>query len=208
MRANGARTPFPSSMTPAMDQKNSTSLIYEVAETAFIHALEILMQFQNSGQINVRLSDAGAGRAGIAVRNAMISRIVLLVAGCYAPVRDKGDKHLRVAFELLEYPEICAAIESKGSKSDLSEARRMWSELIKDARLESVIHFRHKFTAHFADPEKDIPIPKYDEFFAFAAVTAKAMEKLAHGTGGTADTLNEMRDEIVGSARAYWRPWT
>ena len=130
-----------------------------------------------------------------------------MVAGAYAPTR-LGDKHLRQAFELLSDPKIRAAAQNHGNPEALAEAEAMWARLFADPRQEVVKHFRHKYTAHRGKPRADVPLPKYSEFFEIARDTAALMEKLAHGIGGTTETLASRRNELIRSAQEFWRPWT
>jgi hypothetical protein len=57
-----------------------------------------LMKGQNTGRINGNISESGAARAGITVRNSLTTRLVILVAGAFAPTRP-DDKHLRKGFK-------------------------------------------------------------------------------------------------------------
>jgi hypothetical protein len=182
-----------------------------IARDGFLAALEILqlievMEKQNQGRINANLSDSDAARAGIVVRNSLVARIILLVAGAFSPAR-RDDKHLRRAFELLRDPTIRAAIEKDGSAQVLQEAIDLWNTLNTDPSLPMIKHFRDKFTAHSSKPDENIPIPNYNEFFSFAKKTAGLMERLAHGVGGTTETLDETSDWRLASAQAFWEPW-
>jgi hypothetical protein len=185
--------------------------VNEIARDGFLTALEILqlievMEKQNQGRINANLSDSGAARAGIVVRNSLVARVTLLVAGAFSPAR-RYDKHLRRAFELLNDPDVRAAIEKQGSAQALHEAIDFWKSLNDDPALPTIKHFRDKYTAHSAEADVNIPIPNYRDFFAFARKTAALMEKLAHGVGGTAETLEDTADWRVSSAQAFWEPW-
>jgi hypothetical protein len=185
--------------------------LYEVGRLAFLDALEIvqlieLMEVQNRGRVVSRLSDAGAGRAGIVVRNSLTARITLLVAGSYAPARP-DDFHLRQAFKLLEDTAVRCIAESHGDAKQIAAVEVLWQALCADPRQAVVKHFRDKFTAHKAVANPAIPLPKYSEFFAFAHETASIMEGLAHALGGTKETIDEHRDAIAGSAFSFWRPW-
>jgi hypothetical protein len=109
--------------------------VNEIARDGFLSALEILqlievMEIQNGGRTNANISDSGAGRAGIVVRNSLISRITLLVAGAFSPAR-RDDRHLRRAFELLRDPQIRATIERQGSPTILQEAIDFWNKIIR-----------------------------------------------------------------------------
>lgn len=190
---------------------NDRKLIEEIASEGFLCALEILqlielMDKQNTGRINGNLSDSGAARAGIVVRNALIARITLLVAGAYSPARP-GDKHLRRAFDLLGDPRTCAAVEQQGSKAALDEAINLWQALNADGKRSTIKHFRDKFTAHSAEPQPGVPLPSYGDMFDFAKRTASLMEKFAHAAGVTTETLDDTADWRLDSAQAFWEPW-
>jgi hypothetical protein len=189
----------------------STGRAREIALKSFANALEIVqlievMQQQNRNRINDNLSEVGAARAAIVVRNSLIARITLLVAGAFSPTRD-GDRHPRKAFELLEDQNVRLELEKSGSKDTLDEAILLWTKLTEHDQLPVVKHFRDKFTAHSADPKDGMPLPSYDEFFDLARATTEVMEKLAHATRATSETLEELRDEMASSAQAFWEPW-
>src|ERR1019366_8276855 len=130
------------------------------------------------------LSDRGAGAAGIVVRNSLITRITVLVARCYARIHEgKGDMNLRRAFdEFLKQDQIRCDLKTAGTLGDIETAERLWSEALVDPNLKQIEHFRHKHTAHI-------------------------MEALAHGVGGTRETLDDHADDFVMSSQEFWRPW-
>src|SRR5258708_39696016 len=139
-------------------------------------------------------------------RMSVVARNTLLEAGSFSQAR-RNEKHLRRAFELRRDPTIRAAIEKDGSAQVLQEAIDLWNKLNADPSLPMIKHFRDKFTAHSSKPDENIPIPNYNEFFSFAKKTAGLMEKLAHGVGGTTETLEETADWRLSSAQAFWEPW-
>jgi hypothetical protein len=188
------------------------ALVHEIAMEAVQTAFEILqiievMERQNSGRINSNLSESGAARAGFAVRNALLSRLVLLVAGAFAPARQPGDKHLRKGFELLDDAAVRRAVESTGSADSMKNAIHNWNQLQADPRMATIKHFRDKFTAHLATPKAGTPLPKYAEFFAFARALTVVMENFAHGADVTTEKLNESSEDMIASAQAFWKPW-
>jgi hypothetical protein len=80
--------------------------VRKVAELALADAIEItlligLMRGQNAGGVNKKLSEAGAGSAAAVIRNALMARLVLLIARAYAKPK-QGDLHLRKAVCLLK----------------------------------------------------------------------------------------------------------
>jgi hypothetical protein len=193
-------------------KKSPISLLNEIAQQGFQDALEIIalievMERQNQGRVLTKLSDEGAGSAGIVIRNALIARITILVARPFAPLR-KGDRHLRRAFDdLLKVPGVRQHIDPDGGNSDLLEAERLWSDAQIDPRRASVEHFRHKHTAHLGEPRPGVAYPDYSDFFSFARKIARVMEKLAHAVGGTRERLDEHHDDFIQSAQIFWKPW-
>jgi hypothetical protein len=200
-------------MGPMPDAKKSPILLLnEIAHQGFLDALEIIaliemMERQNQGRIVGKLSDEGAGIAGIVIRNALITRITILVARPFAPLR-KGDRHLRRAFdELLKLPAVRRHIERGGTKPDLLEAERLWTDVQADPQRTKIEHFRHKHTAHLGEPKPGVANPEYEHFFSFARKTARVMEKLAHAVGGTRETLDEHYDDFIQAVQIFWKPW-
>src|SRR5437899_1714662 len=87
-----------------MKQSNA-NLLREIVEQSLAHGIELLshvelMEGQNNGGVNERLSQAGLQNAGIAIRNAMTTRIVLMVAREFSEPRDT-DRNLHRAVDLL-----------------------------------------------------------------------------------------------------------
>ena len=206
-------SPVPQSYKKMSDAKKTpVELFNEVAHLGFLDALEIIalievMERQNQGRVAGKLSDEGAAAAGIVIRNALITRIAILVARPFAPLR-KGDLHLRRAFdELLKISAIRDHIRSIGAESDLLEAERLWSDAQADPEREKIKHFRDKYTAHLGEPTPGIANPEYNNFFAFARKTTRVMEKLAHASRGTKETLDEHYDDFIKSAQIFWKPW-
>jgi AbiU2 len=188
------------------------ALLNEIAKLGFQDALEIIaliemMERQNQGRVVGKLSDEGAGSAGIVIRNALITRITILVARPYASLRE-GDRHLRRAFDdLLKLPAVRKHIDRDGNNSDLPHAERLWADVQIDPQRATVEHFRHKYTAHLGEPRPGVANPDYATFFDFARKTARVMEKLAHAVGGTKETLDEHYDDFIRSAQIFWKPW-
>lgn len=196
-------------MTP--DEKNDALDVFEIAEKAFDDAIELLhlievMQRQNSSGINEKLTAANAGGAGKVVRNSVLSRIVLFVAGAYAPTR-RGDLHIRRAFELLEQSAVRAELGLRGSPQLLDDAMKLWAQYVNDPRLGPIKHFRDKFTAHAGKPNAAIPIPPYSEVFGFARDTMVIMDTLARGTGAAPEPLANWQPQAVNAAKQFWHPW-
>jgi hypothetical protein len=186
--------------------------IKPIAKNAFSDALEILqlialLKAQNSNGVNKSMSEAGAGRAAMATRNAFIAQLTLLVARAYAKPRT-GDLNVRKAFDLLtKDPRISAKLSKRGLAGRLKSAENMWLLCRDDVRLSPILHFRNKYTAHIAEPDSEISLPRYEDLFSFAIETTKVMQALANGTGAKNDELSDWDDELAGTASEFWKPW-
>ena len=196
-------------MTP--DEQRNAQEAFEISDKAFLDALELLqliavMQGQNEDPINAKLSDAGAARAAMVVRNAVLSRIILFLAGAYAAPRP-GDLHLRRAFDLLKQPSVRKELELRGSPTILDDAEKLWARCKSDHRLPLIRHFRDKFTAHFSTPRDDMALPQYDDVFNFAHDTMKVVDALARGTGARTEPLWDWQPELEDSATQFWSVW-
>ena len=92
-------------MVAQQPEPQSAETVRKIAGHALSDAEEItlliaLIEEQNKGGVNKKLNEAGAGNAGMVLRNALIARLVTLIARSYAKPKD-GDLHLRVAVNLL-----------------------------------------------------------------------------------------------------------
>jgi AbiU2 len=191
------------------DQQDAAD-VWTISDEGYMDALELLqlievIQGQNSGLVNQKLSIKGAAPAAHVVRNALLSRIVLFVAGAYAPPRP-GDLHLRRAFDLMQKPEVSRQVGMMGSAAILQDAVILWEQCLSDPRLPVIKHFRNKFTAHRSKPQ-DIPLPEYEQLFAFAGDTMNVMDRLAEGTGARTQPLRDWQKEFASSAALFWGPW-
>lgn len=190
----------------------SADIVREIATQAFQDAMEILqiievMERQNTGRINGNLSDSGAARAALVVRNGLTARLVLLTAGAFAPNPRSDDRHLRKGIDLLQDANIRANVEKKGSTADLTKALAVFASLEADSRKSSVKYFRDKYTAHVAAPNPAAKVPTYADMFGFAKEVAQLMETFAIGAGVAPETLDDTADWRATSAQALWEPW-
>jgi hypothetical protein len=186
-----------------------TASIEAIAKAAFETGMEILqiielMERQNTGRINGNLSDSGAARAGITIRNCLTTRLVILVAGAFAQTR-AGDRHLRKGFEDMADPNLRSQL--KMDAQAFSQAEVLWEKLKTDPRHDVIKHFRDKSTAHSADPKPGVPPPQYDQMFDFAKEVATTMEHFAIGVGVTTEVLNDTADWRIESSQKFWGPW-
>ncbi len=169
-----------------------------------IVVLMALLETGNKNRISESLSDAGAAQAGIVARNALFTRLITLITREYAKSRD-GDMHLARAFELLE-GDTLAIFQGVGSPDDLSAAIEDWKKLQGDQRLNSLIHFRDKQTAHLGASSPNIPPAINKDLFALGDATVDLIDRLAKGTR-MANV--KIRDNVDAQATvdAYWKPW-
>ena len=197
-------------MAARRTQSFNADTIRKIAALALGDAVEItvlvaLLQQQNADGVNKQLNEAGAGRAAIVFRNALISRLIILIARAY-PKSRKGDLHKREAARLLKMDNVARQIFGSGEgKKKLAEFEGHWSKCSGDHRLPLIKHFRDKYTAHLGEP-KDGEAVKYRDLFEFGNATARAMELLALATGVAVEPINTDPD-IVSSAEAFWAAW-
>jgi hypothetical protein len=197
-------------MATQAPQARPAETVRQVAELALADAVEItlligLLQGQNTGGVNQRLSKASAGRAAMALRNALIARLVMLIARAYAQTKH-GDLHLRVAACLLEDNPTRQVFGVGDDAQKLAAFDKQWKRCRGDHRLPPIKTFRDKFTAHLGEP-KEIPENTYRDLFAFGAETAKAMELLALATRVAVNPLNS-DPELASAPTAFWEPWS
>ena len=196
-------------MTP--DEQRDATEAWEISDKAFVDAIELLhlievMQAQNTGALNEKLSVAGAAGAAMVIRNGLLSRIVLFLAGAYAAGRP-GDLHLRRAFDLLEQPAVRDELGRRGSPTLLVNATQLWAQCKGDHRLPKIKNFRDKYTAHLSAPNDDIALPSYDDIFRFARDTMMVIEVLAHGTGARIEPLSDWQPAAAQAAGRFWSVW-
>jgi hypothetical protein len=118
-----------------------------------IRVLIALLKGQNEGAVNKRLTEARAGRAALAFRNALIARLVLLVARAYAEPRD-GDQHVHAAACLLKDKVTREIFETGDGAQKLAEFDAHWAKCRGDHRLPPIKLFRDKYTAHVGKPKE------------------------------------------------------
>lgn len=194
----------------ANPEMSNADKIRKIAELALQDALQILhlielLRAQNSRGINARISISGGSQAIIALRNAMIASLTILVARAYGKPWP-GDLHCRVAAELLNGDKACREIFGTGNGGKLlAQFQSHWEKCSTDSRLGRIENFRHKHTAHLGKP-KDIPEPEYRELFAFGIATAQAFDLLALTTKVTVRSVTGNNAALF-SAEAFWKPW-
>ena len=191
------------------DKPRPSETVRKIAEQALGDAVEItllinLIEGQNAGGVNKKLDEGGASRAAIVLRNALIARLVTLIARAYSKPKN-GDLHVHVAVGLLKDNVTRQIFGSRNGLERLATFENHWTKCHGDHRLPLVKHFRDKFTVHLGEP-KDIPDATYSDLFAFGTETAKGMELLALAAGVALETIDAEPD-LISSPRAFWSPW-
>jgi AbiU2 len=194
----------------SVPKKNDVETVRQIVNLALGDGIEIvilmsLLQSGNENGVNANLSNAGAGQAGIVVRNALFTRLILMITRAFAKSRD-GDMHLGRAFELLE-GDTLAIFQGVGSRDDLRAATDEWKKLRDDQRLNSLIHFRDKQTAHLGVSDPNIPAAINKDLFALGEATVDLVDRLAKGTG-TAIVKIRSNVDAKPTVDAFWKPWT
>jgi hypothetical protein len=104
-------------MTAQPPKQRPQETVRKIAELALNDAIElhvlIALLKRQTDSVNKHLAEAGASRAGPVVQNALIARLVILIARAYSRPKD-GDLHLRVAAELLEKNNLVRQIFATG----------------------------------------------------------------------------------------------
>jgi hypothetical protein len=177
-----------------------------MAADAFTDAVEILGIIEVLEAGNKRptkaINKAGAGLAAEHVKRSLLTRLHFLVARHYATTKS-GDRHARMAFELLEDQNIAKQMNA----GELKEAQKKWARCCDDHRIKPFLHFRDKYLAHLGSPLPGVNLPTYGEAFGLARETARALEKLAHATGVVTLSLDSQIPAHKESAKKFWAPW-
>ena len=189
--------------------KNDVETVRQIVNLALSDGTEMvvlmtLLESGNKNGINKSLSDAGAAQGGIVVRNSLFTRLITMITREFAKSRD-GDMHLGRAIELLE-GDTLAIFQGIGSADDLSAAIEDWKKVRGDQRLNSLIHFRDKKTAHLGSSNPDIPRAINKDLFALGEATVDLIDRLAKGTG-MANVKIRNNIDAKPTVDAFWKPW-
>lgn len=182
--------------------------VRKIISGALIDAQEIfvlieLLRQQNSGSINDSLNKVNAGGSGITIRNALISRLVLLTARCYSPVR-KGDRHLHRGIDILADTSI--RLSFSNNQTLIQDAIDRFKKHKTDPRQQRLKHFRDKFTAHISEPLNDVSLLTYTDLFEISDLTAQCIEDVSVSLKLFDSSIREAAkaDQLAG---AFWKPW-
>jgi hypothetical protein len=186
--------------------------VFEISDLGFQDAIEIrqiakLLEFQNEDSVRDALEEKEADTASLMMRNALISRLVLLVSRVYASPSRDTDLHVGRAIELLNDDAVRTEIEMRGPPGSVAHALDLWKRLRGDHRLSRIKHFRDRYTAHLGKPNPEIPLPEYNQLFEFARETTVLMDALARATGARTEGVDTWDEQLQNSAAAFWLPW-
>jgi hypothetical protein len=169
-----------------------------------IVVLIAVLETQNRGGVNGRLSDAGAAHAGIVIRSAILSRLATMITREFARSKE-GDLHVGRAFELLK-GDTLAHFQLKGSAGKLGAATEQWKKLRGDHRYQWLKHFRDKEAAHLGLSNPNISKPLWGDLLSFCEETVDLIYLLAEGTGMANVKVRDNIDAQT-TATAFWKPW-
>jgi AbiU2 len=192
-------------------QDPGQTVVYEISDTGFTDGIEIrqiveLLEIQNNEGVNDALSQTDATTAALMLRNALMTRLVMLVSRVYASSRE-DDMHVGRAFDLLGDNAVMNEIRTRGPAGSLDDAIGTWRRLKGDHRLPKIKQFRDKYTAHLGKPNPKMPLPEFNELFSFAQETTVLLDKLARATGARTEGLDTWNYQVRESAEAFWKPW-
>jgi AbiU2 len=194
---------------PTATQENKSETLLEILGQALFDAQEILVLIslirkQNEGTINPKLNEAGAGGAGLVLRNALIARLTLLVSRVFAKPWPK-DRHFQQAIELLKDDQV---LLSRGAdRTEVRAAIKAFNRCRSDGRFRKIKQFRDKYTAHLGEPDKNIPAVEYHELFSFSDAVVECIERCAKAAR-IADVAIREQAEADSLATAFWKPWS
>jgi len=193
------------------DLESNIELVREISAFGFREGLDCLacieiLEKGNEPEIVAGINSSDAVDAVKLVRNSLFTRLQIMLMRAYDPVRN-GDKHLGVAFKLLEDEAVFNEIANRGNWEKLEEASENWKSANSDPRLELLRHNRNKFLVHLSQPKKGIQTPIINELLGFTLATTEIWENLANGTAVMATSLALQLGTYTESAEAFWKPW-
>jgi len=187
----------------------SAQLVRDIAADAFTDAIDMLsiVDTLESGNTPVAVAVVRTAQTDAVVEciyRALWTRLLVIVARAYADKRQSGDRHAHVAFELLKDPAIRSEVEKSGDATALAEAITLWVNHRGDHRLHSILQYRDKFVAHRGKWDAKIPLPIINEIFEVTRATARALERLAQGTGVVTLSLDSQMMTYRKRADRFW----
>ena len=186
---------------------SNADTIRKIAEQALQDALQIvylieLMRAQNSMGINARISKAGGAGATVAVRNAMIGYVTLLVARAYAHPRP-DDLHCRAAAELLQSDKTARETFRLAMEENCLHSLNHIGKSALRTPASNRLNIFGISTRHTLENRKICLSPNIE----FGIATAQALDLLALTTRVAVKSATG-NNEALFSAQAFWKPWS
>ena len=187
----------------------TAQLVRDIAADALTDAIDMLsiVDTLESGNASVAVAAVRAAKTEAVaecIYRALWTRLLVIVARAYADTRRSSDRHAHVAFELLKDPAIRSDVEKSGEAAALAEAVTLWANSRGDYRLHSIRQYRDKFVAHRGTWDAKIPLPIINDIFAVTQATARALERLAQGTGVVTLSLDSQMMTYRKRADRFW----
>jgi hypothetical protein len=142
--------------TAALDVK-------EIATWHFPEAIEIcaaieILEAGNTPEVLAGIQSSSAKHVRPLLVRMLFGSVLLKTVRAYAPNPRPGDRHLRVAFDLLTDPAVRGEVAARGDATALSSAVQRWDICCGDHRLETLRHTRDKDLAHLGEKTKPSPL--------------------------------------------------
>lgn len=165
-----------------------------------------IIERSNRPEVIGPLNEADAGRAVRILADAAFFRVQIFLTRAFAPVR-RGDYHLRAAMDFLRAPGRLDEVTPVEDRPRYERAIALFHEAEADPALKLLSHMRHKSMAHLAIPDPSVPLPKYDELFAFARRCAEIWQELSYAARVVMIDIDHQIDAYRESADALWGKW-
>ncbi|MDH6295334.1 hypothetical protein SAMN03159422_02403 [Agrobacterium fabrum] len=190
---------------------NSWDDLREAAVQAYSDGISILATMEiiersNRKPLLTKLTDAGAGRAVLMLRNAAFAQIHHLAIRAFSPTRNGHDFHLRAAIDFLRNPGNVEKAEDDECSNQLQKAIELFDAADKDSRLKALRHVRNRELAHWAK-FGDVERPRINDLFFFCLDTCEIFELLAAGTSAIMVPLQDQVDAYRDAAEIFWSKW-
>jgi AbiU2 len=184
--------------------------VKEIAAWHFLEAIEIgalieILEASNTPEVVRGIQSSNASHVRPVLVRSLFGSVLLKVVRAYAPNPRPGDRHLRVAFDLLKDSAVRDEVAARGDAAALTAAAQRWNACCGDHRLKTLQHIRDKDLAHLGEKTKANPLIR--DLFGFARTTAGVVESLAKGTGAVTLDLQSQTDVWRERAKEFWEPW-
>jgi hypothetical protein len=183
--------------------------VRDIGAAAFQDAIEILvviatLEAGNKPSVFQKAQQAGYHRVVDCIYRALWSRLLGVVGRAYAINTRPGDLHAQYAFDLLKDSQTRSFVETTppGDATALAEAINLWTKCRSDHRCGPVLKMRDKQIAHWSLVRTPPPIA--NDIIGFGVATARALEKLAQGSGAVSLSLDS---QLVGYRQEAERLW-